>query len=153
MSDPNDWLAANAGGSGYPSMKFKDVGDYVAGTIDGTPRVVDGTNLDGEPERSLVIDLKVSKAKGVVSLGDGVEGDAAEQDYVSIWLKKGSMARAAQSAITTAGARGLEDGGTFALVHSELGEQKKAGWNKPKLYTAEYKSPTPAVPVGAGLLD
>lgn len=153
MSDPNDWLAGNAGGSGYPSMKFKDVGDYVAGKIVGTPRVVDGKNLDGEDEQSLVVDLEVSKAKGVVSLGDGVEGDAAEQTHVSVWCKKGGMARAVRDAISTAGARGLEDGGTFAVVHSELGEQKKVGWNKPKLYTAEYKSPTPAVAVGAGLLD
>lgn len=151
-TETTDWLASNSGGSGYPSMKFKDVGDMVSGTIEGTPRVVEGTNLDGEPEQSLVIDIKVSKASGSVSLGQGSEGPAADQEHVTVWVKKGAMAGAVRGAIAEAGARGLEDGGTFAIQHHELGEQKKAGWNRPKLYKAQYKSPVAAVAVGDDLI-
>lgn len=153
MNDTTDWLAGNAGGSGHPSMKFKDVGDHVVGRIEGLPRVVTSTNLDGDEEESLVIDLAVTKASGVVGMGAGQEADAGEQEYVTVWVKKGAMARALRDAVLAAGADGLEDGGTLALKHHELGEQKKAGWNRPKLYQAEYKPATPSVAVGAGLLD
>lgn len=150
-NDAMDFLNASAGGSGYPSMKFKNVGDKVVGRIEGLPRTVEATNLDGEPETSLVIDLAVTDAVGVCGTAAD-EQDAAGQSHVTVWVKRGAMARAVRDAITAAGASGLEDGGTFALIHTELGEQKKAGWNRPKLYRAEYKSPVAAVSVDEALI-
>ena len=150
-NDTMDFLNANAGGSGYPSMKFENVGDHVVGTIEGLPRTVEGTNLDGEPEQSLVIDLAVTKAQGFCGNSE-TRADASTASNVTVWVKKGAMARAVRDALNAAGASGLEDGGTFALTHTELGEQKKAGYNRPKLYRAEYKSPVAAVAVGESLI-
>ncbi len=146
-----DFLNSNSGGSGYPSMKFRNVGDFVSGRIEGTPRTVEAKNLDGEMETSLVIDLAVSKAQGVCGNSTD-EQDAAEAEHVTVWVKAGAMARAIRDAVQQNGATGLQDGGDLAIKHTELGEQKKAGFNKPKLYAAEYKTPTPAVAVSDSLI-
>lgn len=151
MSDTGDWLRQNAGGSGYPAMKFRNVGDYVAGRIASTPSIVSGKNFDGEDEDSLVIDIEVTQANGVCGPADA-ERDAASAEFITVWIKAGAQAKAVRDAISQAGTTGLQEGGTFAITHHELGEQKKAGWNRPKLYRAEYKAPVPTVPVGASLI-
>lgn len=46
----------------------------------------------------------------------------------------------------------LEVGGMLAMQYSGNGKKKNAGFNAPKLYTCQYKAPTPALAVDVDLI-
>jgi hypothetical protein len=83
-----------------------------------------------------------------------------EGETVALWAKGGrfklasgsgeSMLNAIGAAVKNAGASSLDVGGRLAVAFSGLGEQKSAGFNPPKLFTAAYEAPKPqatSVPV------
>lgn len=128
MNDAMEFLNTSSGGGGYPSAKFANVGDSVKGVIVGTPRVVTTPNIQsGDPEKKLVIEMCTD---------DG--------EMVALWVKAGWMATAVRDAVTKSGATGLLEGGTLVVKYSADGEQKKAGFNPPKIYEAAYKPPAPS---------
>lgn len=145
MSEASDWLSSNAGGSGYPGVGFPSIGALVKGTIEGVPRPV-----ETEFGNRLVVDLIADEGCTAVQ-GDNNEPITAGSG-VTVWIKPGAMASAVKSAIAEAGARGLEEGGVLAIQYERDGEKKKASWNAPKLYKAQYKSPVAAVAVGDDLI-
>lgn len=59
------------------------------------------------------------------------------------------MQKAIGQAIRTAGAKGIENGAMLAVQYYDDGEQKEAGFNRPKLFKAEYRPPV----AGAGVND
>lgn len=149
MSDASNWLTHNSGSSN-PSVSFPNIGDTVCGRILEEPRLVNGTDLNGNPSESLVISVEAI-AGCTASVGSKQIGYSpiAAGENVSIWVKAGAMARALQAAIVEAKAAGLQEGGMLAVRYSADGEQKKAGFNRPKLYVAQYSPPVPTVGLGS----
>jgi len=141
----SDWLTQNSGGNGNPGVAFDQIGATIVGTIAGEPREV-----DTEYGSRLAIEL-VATDKANCTAGEGREAVKAG-DEVTLWLKPGAMARAVRDALAEASAPGLAEGGTLAVSYSADGERTKPGFNPPKLYTAQYVAPTPAVAVGDSLI-
>lgn len=147
MSDTSKWLSQNSGSS-HPAVAFETIGAMVIGKIVEEPRIVTTNDLNtGKPVDSLVITIEAlagctarcGKADMREAIGAG--------DTVSIWVKPGALARAIDTAIKAKNAVGLAEGGTLALQYTGNGERKKAGFNAPKLYAAEYNPPQPTVSV------
>ena len=146
----NDWLAENSGGSGksLPGVNFLDVGSKVVGKILSEPRPVQWTDDEGKEQNRLVVELQVAEAN--TTCGPlASRHDAAAGEEVSLWIKRGPMARAVHEAVTAAGATGLAEGGTLGLVYTEQKPAKKGYF---KLFKAEYQAPVPTVSVGESLI-
>lgn len=131
-------------GSKYPSVKFKEPGQKIVGIIVDEPRMVDGTDLNGNPQTSLVLAIEAAAGSTVVTGPKGEEVPVTAGQTYSVWIAKGTnMARATAEAV---GAEKLVEGGTFAMQFTGLGEQpKNPAHNRPKLHVAQYKPPTPAI--------
>jgi ApbE superfamily uncharacterized protein (UPF0280 family) len=143
MSDATNWLKDNSGGGdGGPGVYFDTPGDKVVGVIVGTPRKV-----DTEFGERLVVELTATGESTASKGTRGADGVIADGDSVTVWCKPGAMASAIARACNEAGVQGLSEGDTLALAYSGDGEQKKAGWNAPKLYVARYTIAKPAVSV------
>jgi len=124
----SNFLSRNQPTSSNPSFKFTDVGAMVEGTITETPREVqtDDTYNGGTIE-NLLVTLETPSG-----------------DMYTIWLPLGKrITKAVAEAVADANAEDLETGGVLKIKFTALGEQKKAGYNKPKLYKAQYTPPTP----------
>lgn len=140
----SDWLSNNSGGSGNPGVAFDQIGATIVGTIAGEPREV-----ETQHGSRLVVEL-VATDKSTCTAGENRDAVKAG-DEVTLWLKPGAMARAVRDALAEAKAAGLQEGGTLAVSYTGDGE-RKPGKNPPKLYTAQYVAPTPAVAVGDSLI-
>lgn len=145
MSDTTDWLTANSGGTGNPGANFRAIGATVKGTIEGTPRQV--TTEFGD---RLVIDLIALEGCTATMGPDDAPINAG--DGVTLWIKPGAMATAIRTAISTADATGLAEGGTLAVQYEKDGERSKPSYNPPKLYRASYAAPVPTVAIGESLI-
>lgn len=145
MNDSMDFLNANSGGSGNPGVFFGSLNDKVVGEITEQPRQVPTQFGD-----RLVIELKATEGSTAGKGKKGEDGKIAAGDEVTLWLKPGAMAAAVRDAISNAEAKGLEVGGTLAVAFSGTKDTGKA--EPVKLYTAQYKSPVAAVPVGSDLI-
>ena len=129
------WLKDNSG-SNYPAFTWPTVGTTVKGKIISTPKPVNTTDMNtGAATTTLVIEMETE---------DGNVG--------TLWVKPGSMTSALLKAVTEAGVDGLAEGGTLAVAYVSDGEQKKAGFNKPKIYEAAYAPPAPATVQVSNLL-
>lgn len=146
----NDWLNNNAGSSDFPerpSVTFDNVSDIVVGKIVDLPRQVD--TQYGE---RLVVDIATVEGVSCNVSDAGTRRPAVVGEEVMVWVKPGQQARALRDALATAGAPGLEVGGTLALRYEKNGEQKKPGFNPPKLFVAQYEAPVAAVAVSESLI-
>lgn len=135
MTSVEDFLT----GSGAPSAKFPTIGTTVKGTVvdavvsqqtemgSGTPKTWD----DGNPMMQLVVTLATDERDV------GIEGDNGHRRV----FIKGQMRSAVAEAVKTAGAKAIEQGGILAIQYKEDGEQKKPGFNAPKVYQAQYRAP------------
>lgn len=132
MTSVEDFLSTG----GAPVAKFPTPGTTVKGTvesavvsqqtdIDGTPKTWD----DGNPRMQIVVTLQTDER----TLDDD---DGKRRVFV-----KGQMLTALKDALRVAGAKSPEVGGTLAIQYKEDGEQKRAGFNAPKIYVAKYKAP------------
>lgn len=140
MTDANAFLLA----SGIRSHKFDTIGSTAKGTIesldmqqqrsidDGAPLYWDDAKT--QPKMQLRIVL-------VTDDRDGEDDDGRRAIYV-----RGQMQQAVRDAIKAAGADKIEEGGTLAVQYTADGEPPKRGMNAPKIYKAQYKTPsvTPA---------
>ena len=125
MTETADFLDSNAGDF-HPAFKFVNAGDTCKGTVAGDPHIVDGTDLNGNPQRSLVVD---------VDTDDGT---------FALWLPSGKgVTRAVAKAVKGTGATGLAEGGKLAVKYTGDGEVSKPGFNPPKLFEARYEAPAP----------
>jgi hypothetical protein len=141
---PNQSVEEFLSGGGSPVAKFPTPGTTVKGSvveavvsqqtdIDGTLKTWD----DGNPRMQLVVTLATDERDSSIENDEGTR-----RVFV-----KGQMLAAVKDAIKTAGAKTLEAGGTLAVQYKEDGEQKRAGFNPPKLYIAQYKAPDAAAAV------
>lgn len=142
-------------GNSSPGFSFWKPGDRLVGTIidikDGVTTLPDdkGHTYDAT---ILMIDMDVAKSVSHTRELESVDlaEDGTER---SVWLadNKPAMCRAVQEAVKASGATDITVGGTIAIVFAAYGEQsaeaKKKGWNRPKLYEAQYKSPARSVNV------
>lgn len=113
----------NNSGDYAAAFKFVDVGDQVVGTVSRVD-IVDGKDLDGNPQQSLVIE---------------VDTDGGET--VAVWCpERKGITRAVAKAMSDAGVAMPEEGGRIVVKLAELGQPPKPGYSAPKIYTAAYKS-------------
>lgn len=139
------------GGAGK-SAKFENIGATITGTISTPPEVKQQTDMttgspltwdNGDPRMQLVVTLQTT-------LRDDEDDDGLRKLYV-----KGSKDPSSQSlhaavagAVTAAGAKGLEIGGTLTVTYVGDGVAKTRGFNPPKKYQATYKAPDAAAYLG-----
>lgn len=145
--DSNDFLL----GGGGTSAKFEGIGETITGTIEST-EVKQQTDInsgaplvwdDGTPRMQLVVRLKTE-------LRDDADDDGVRALYVKGSKKPGSqsMHDAVASAVRTAGAKGLEVGGTLAVTLAGEEPPKSRGMSPRKLYAATYTAPDKAAATG-----
>lgn len=132
----NDFLM----GGGIPAAKFDTIGTAVGGPITTAPRVEQQKDLDtgepkfwndGQPMQQLVVTVQTDLRDPQVIDDDGQR---------TFYIKANSL-KAVREAVRRSGAKGLEVGGTLTLTYAADGEQKKRGFNPPKIYTAAYVPP------------
>jgi hypothetical protein len=149
MNSVSDFLNQGSG-SGYPGVKFNQVGDEVKGTIISDPRIVETPSLkDGAPEPKLVLEVH-TEVDSVVSDGEGGDKTVTDED-VALWVRKGWMSGAVRDAVQKAGASNIEQGGRIHVKLVELRKPTKVGFNPTKIFEAVYKAPDK--PSGVSLDD
>lgn len=125
---------------GGTSFKFDTIGKVCKGTVvsaEGRQQTDYATKKpktydDGKPMMELVITLQT----------DERDPDNADDDGKRRLYARGEMLKA----IRTATGGKMEEGGTLAVKYTGDGTPKQAGFNAPKLFQAEYKSPAITVP-------
>ncbi|MEU1448712.1 hypothetical protein [Streptomyces mirabilis] len=124
-------------GGSVPSAKFPTLGTSVSGRITERPTVEQQTDFttgelkfwdDGKPQLQLVVTLSTSDRDP-----ENGDDDGTRRVYV-----KGQMKNAVAQAVRSAGARGLEVGGTLTVTYSADGVAKNPRFNAPKNFTAQY---------------
>ena len=139
-NDPTSFLL----GGGGKSAKFENVGDTVTGTIAAPPELRQQTDIktgapkfwdNGDPQMQLVVKLQTAER-------EDVEDDGIRNLYVSGGFKRASLQKAVADAVRSAGAKGLEVGGTLAVKFTGEEPPQTKGFNPAKLYAAKYTPPT-----------
>lgn len=137
--DANDFLM----GGGIPAAKFETIGTTVSGQICAQPEVTQQSDLDtgkplfwddGRPRMQLVVTVQTDQRDPEITDDDG-----KRKFYIRAKLQD-----AVRAAVRASQAKGLEVGGTLAITYVADGEQKKRGYNPPKLYSATYAPPAAA---------
>ncbi|MYX16881.1 hypothetical protein GTY67_26390 [Streptomyces sp. SID8374] len=125
------------GGGGAPSAKFPTPGTVLSGRITERPTVEqqrdikDGSKKfwgDGNPMMQLVVTVQTDERDP-----QNEEDDGRRRLFV-----KGQLKNAIADAVRTAGARGLEVGGTLTVTYTHDGTATQRGFSPPKQYTAQY---------------
>jgi hypothetical protein len=132
MSDDVRDFLDESSGSKYPSFKFDAVDVGIRGKIVERPKVIE------RPALSPPHDLE----KQLIVVLDPV-GAGNEDDYRTVWIRKGFMAQAISDAITESKTAGLEIGGDLAIQHTGTKAPKTVGHSPAKLYRAKYHAPAP----------
>lgn len=149
-NDPNSFLL----GGGGSSAKFDQPGDTVAGTITST-EVREQTDIqtgkpltwdNGDPRMQLVVSLQTD-------LRDDNDDDGVRAVYVKGSKKPGSKSLhdAVRAAVQSAGAKGLEVGGTLSVSYVGDEPSQTRGFSPRKLYEARYAAPDKAAQTGGFL--
>jgi len=141
MSNADEWLSRNRGGSGYPAVAFLAVGDRVIGTITSLPRIAKMKDDDGQEQEVLVVELRSGPQSTAKKGRKGADGPIQDGDNLTLWVRPGPMAGAVYDAVQEAGARGLSEGDDLAVGFSEEKDTGKV--QALKIYVARY---TPAKP-------
>lgn len=133
----NDFLMSGGG----KTASFPEPGTVVRGTVlnaeprqqrdfdNGQPLTWD----DGKPRMELVVTLQTKD----------VDPDDESDDGVRVLYAKANMLKAIKEAVRPHG--GIAIGGELAVKYTGDGEQKKRGFNPPKLYKAQYEAPAKTV--------
>lgn len=125
------------GGGGAPSAKFPIPGTVLSGRITERPTVEqqrdikDGSKKfwnDGNPMMQLVVTVQT----------DERDPQSEDDDGRRRLFVKGQLKNAIADAVRTAGARGLEVGGTLTVTYTHDGVASQRGFSAPKQYTAQY---------------
>lgn len=151
-TNPNDFLL----GGGGKSAAFENVGDTITGTVvstevrqqtdfkTGVPETWD----NGDPKLQLVVALQTTERDPADPDDDGVRNV-----YVKGSKKGGSRSLhdAVRTAVQTAGAKGLEPGGTLTVTFVDEEPPQNRGLSPRKLWSATYAAPDQAAQSGGFL--
>lgn len=140
MTDANQFLMS----SGTKSFKFDAIGATCKGAIESLDLQQQRSIDDGAP--LFWDDAKTQPKMQLKIVLVTEERDSDEDDGRRAVYAKGEMQKAIRDAIKNAGADKIEEAGTLAVQYYADGEPPKRGMNAPKLYKAQYKTPsvTPA---------
>jgi hypothetical protein len=134
--DANDILMSG----GVTSAAFPEIGTTVSGRICWGPEARQQTDMDtgepkefpnGDPMMQIIVHLETAERDPENPDDDGVR---------AIYIKF-NLLNAVRAAVKAAKAKGLAIGGLLTVTYTGDGEQKKKGFNPPKLYTATYQPP------------
>lgn len=128
MTSQNEFF----GGKSRPAVKFDNIGDAFKGVIVGSPEIVPRKSLNPpyELEDNLAITL------------DPV-GNGEDADLRTLWVRRSKLSSTIREAYTVAGAKGLEPGGTLAMLFESVDPPKQPGHNGAKVYKVKYTAPAP----------
>lgn len=124
-------------GGSTPSVKFPAIGAWVSGRITQKPAVEQQRDYttgelkfwdDGNPQMQLVVTLATAERDPA-----NPEDDGTRRLFV-----KGQMKGAVAQAVRTAGAHGLEVGGTLTVKYTHDGEKSNPRFHAPKQFAAQY---------------
>jgi hypothetical protein len=126
-------------GGGAPAASFAAIGDSISGTIVNA-EARQQTDFDsGEP---LTWDNGDPRMEVVLTLSTKLRDPEIEDDEGERRLFcRGQMLTAMRGAVKKAKDKKPRIGGRITVTYSEDGEQKKKGFNKPKLFTVVYEPP------------
>jgi hypothetical protein len=149
--DANDFLM---GGGGAPtfSWKGKPIGTVCKGTIldmevsqqtdmdTGDPLVWD----DGKPRMQLVVTLQTDLRNGEGMSAPAMErlSDPSEDDGIRRLFVKAQMQKAVRDAVRASSQSQMRIGGVLAVQYAQDGVKKKASYDAPKEYVAQYAPPS-----------
>lgn len=149
------FMSTNFDQSSAPSFSFWKTGDRIVGTItdikDGVKTKPD--EKTGEVYDATIVTIDMDASKSISHTREMEPIDLSEGGEIAIWLafNKRSLCKAVQDAVIASGAKDLAVGSTIAIIFAAYGEQsaeaKKKGWNRPKLYEAQYKPAAKSVAV------
>lgn len=147
IADANDFLF----GGGTPSAKFPQIGATVSGIIAGARKTqqtdfktkLPKTFTNGDPMMQLVVTLT-----GTGQYDPTIPNDDGTR---AVYIKGAQMTDAVRTAVTQAGAAGLDVGGRLTLQYVGDGVPSEPGLNPPKHYAVAYQPPSP-VADAAGFL-
>jgi hypothetical protein len=134
--DANEFLMS----TGVRSASFDKIGAHVVGHIIRKPEVRQQRDFntgeplywnDGNPRNQMVI----------VLMTDDQDPEDPEDSGERAIYARANMLAAIRAAVKAAHATGLEVGGKLSVQYHADGEQKKRGFNAPKLYRAKYQPP------------
>ncbi len=133
----NDFLMSGGG----KTASFPEIGTVVRGTVlNAEPRQQRDFTTgelkfwdDGKPMMELVVTLQTKDS----------DPDDESDDGVRALYAKANMLKAIKEAVRPHG--GIAIGGDLAVKYTGDGEQKKRGFNPPKLYKAQYEPPAKTV--------
>jgi hypothetical protein len=137
--DANDILM----GGGVTSAAFPEIGTTVSGRICWGPEARQQTDMDtgepktfpnGDPMMQIIVHLETAERDPANPDDDGTR---------ALYIKF-NLLNAVRAAVKTAKVKGLQIGGVLTVTYAGDGEQKKKGFNPPKLYTATYQPPAAA---------
>jgi hypothetical protein len=126
-------------GGGAPAASFAELGDSITGVIlnvEGRQQ----TDFDsGEP---LTWDDGKPRMEAIITLSTKLRDPEVEDDEGERRLFcRGQMLTAMRGAVKKAKDKKPRIGGRLTVTFSDEGEQKKKGFNKPKLFTVVYEPP------------
>jgi hypothetical protein len=136
----NDFMSAG----GVQSALFHNIGDTVVGHIFSPPEKRQQIDIntkqpavypDGNPKMQWKVIL-------MTELNEGDDDDGLRAIYMPV---NKNMHRAVVDAVRKAGAQSLEVGGKLGVRYEGDGEQLRRGFSPPKIYSARYQPPAPAV--------
>ena len=126
----------NVGGTSYPAVKFKNIGDNVAGRIISIEDFQETEYADDPAKGVKKGDLKFyPSGDPIMGVKVGLEtipGD--ETSRVTLYVQGKRLMKAVATAFRRAGAADLEEGADLAVVHPGYDGRAKA-------YSAEYSRP------------
>lgn len=137
MSTAADFLMGASG----PSAKFPTVGTSVGGRITRIGEPMQQKDMatqqpkfwpDGNPMLQLPVDVATDQRDPEINNDDGTR---------TLYIK-GQMQKAIREAVSRAGAKMLEVGGTLTVTYDRDEAPKQRGFNPAKVYTATYTPPT-----------
>ncbi|MFE7077906.1 hypothetical protein ACFU96_48350 [Streptomyces sp. NPDC057620] len=140
-------------GGSVPSAKFPTIGTTVTGRVTERPSVEQQRDFttgelkwweDGKPQLQLVVTVSTSERDP-----ENPDDDGTRRFYI-----KGQLKNAVAQAVRSAGAKGVEVGGTLTITYARDGQKSNPRFNAPKEYTAQYvaaavnelHTPEPAAP-------
>lgn len=129
-----------AGGESVPAISFAEaeVGTTHTGTITAPAELVQGKEFGTEEPATWKNKDGTTSPKYSVVLNLSVGGEDR-----SLWaVKPSAMYQALKDALTAAGAKRFEVGGTLAVRFTGTEPSKNKGFNPRKTYAAKYTAPT-----------
>lgn len=139
-----DLLAAGGTAAKFPEIGTVHKGTVVSATTKqqtkfGTGELEWWDDAKTQPRMEVVITLQTQD----------YDADNASDDGKRVLYASGNMLKAIRTAL--AGSQ-LEAGGTLAVQYTADGTPSKPGYNPPKVYTAQYKAPSPVAAEVADLI-